>query len=127
KWRDEERFVSDRHVLKSGRFFKLGGNLADEFVGRDTFTDRKLEGLANGVTNGRRDAHGRFSCAGQVKVTLVNRADLDVRCEIVRIGKHQSRKQLIFFKIARHHDESIAKSSCPYAGHGGVNAKFAGV
>src|SRR5947209_20503302 len=108
------------HELESKRLPELRSNLADQFIGGYPLTDRQLEGLANRVADLRGNIHRRLARAGQIKISLVDRPNLHVRCKIVRIRKHEPRKELVFFKITRQQDELGTEPPRHGAGHGGV-------
>ena len=65
--------------------------------------------------------------AGQVEVALVDGADFDVGSEIVGVGKHPAGEALVFLEVAGQHDELGAEPAGPDGGHGGVDAKLAGL
>src|SRR5579872_6028706 len=115
-----------RHTFESERFFEFGSDLADEFIARDAFADRELERLTNCVADRLSNANGRFARSGKIKVTFINRTDLNVRGEIIRIRKHQPGEEFVFIEIPGNQDEFGAKPPRLDAGHGRVNPKLAG-
>src|SRR5579862_5630437 len=118
--------MSREHNFEPEWFLELGSNLADEFVRSDAFADRELERLANGIADGLCDADGWFARAGEVKITLVNRTNLDVRRKIIGIGKHQPGKEFVFLEITGQQDQLGTKPTRHDAGHRCVNAELAG-
>ncbi len=98
-------FLSRRDQFKGRRFPEFGSNLADQFVGGDALADRKLERLPDGETNGLGNACRRLGCSRQIEVTFVNRADFDVRGEIVGVGNINRENKLVFLKIARQQNQ----------------------
>ena len=63
--------------------------------------------------------------AAQIEIALVDGRDLDLRREVVGIGKHEPRELLILRKIARQHDEPRAELACAGRGHRRVDAELA--